>query len=222
VIFSPFDAPRPWQPKTETSPDIINQIHQLIWEDWGISAKSIAERMSISRERVVSIIHEDLDMRKFPAKWVPKCPNAEQNVKVPVVWATFRICSIGASKCFPVAIGDHGQNLVKSLWKGDKATINGVGVYQAVLFLHNSAPAPQALATKKKLAYLGFHCLDHPTYSPDLDSSDYHGFPGLKKQLKVCHFSSDARGHCSRGDLVGRTTFWLFFDWLAKVRAMGK
>jgi hypothetical protein len=37
-----------------------------------------------------------------------------------------------------------------------------------------------ALATQKKLAYLGFQCLDHPTYSPDLAPSDYHLFPGLK------------------------------------------
>ena len=30
------------------------------------------------------------------------------------------------SKWFPVAIGDHGRNLVISLWPGDKAIINGV------------------------------------------------------------------------------------------------
>jgi histone-lysine N-methyltransferase SETMAR len=47
------------------------------------------------------------------------------------------------------------------------------------------ATAHRALATQKKLAYLGFHCLDHPTYSPDLAPSGYHLFPGLKKkQLK--------------------------------------
>jgi hypothetical protein len=34
------------------------------------------------------------------------------------------------------------------------------------------------------LAYLGFQCLDHPPYSPDLALSDYHLFRGLKKQLK--------------------------------------
>jgi len=57
--------------------------------------------------------------------------------------------------------------------------------------LHN-APAHRALATQKKLAYLGFPCLAHPSYSPDLAPSDYHLFAGLKKQLKGCHFSSDA------------------------------
>jgi histone-lysine N-methyltransferase SETMAR len=57
--------------------------------------------------------------------------------------------------------------------------------------LHDNAPAHRAHATQKKLAYLGFQCLDHPPYSPDLAPSDYHLFPGLKKQLKVRYFSSD-------------------------------
>ena len=38
----------------------------------------------------------------------------------------------------------------------------------------------------------GLPCLDHAPHSPDLAPSDYHLFPGLKKQLKGCHFSSDA------------------------------
>jgi len=62
---------------------------------------------------------------------------------------------------------------------------------KGILFLHDNVPAPWTLATQKKLAYLGFQCLDHPPYSPDLAPSDYHLFTGLKKQLKV-HFSSDA------------------------------
>jgi len=65
-------------------------------------------------------------------------------------------------------------------------------VTKGVLFLHDNAPAHQALPTQKKLAYLGFQCLDHPPHSPDLAPSDYHLFPGLKN-LKGCHFSSDAK-----------------------------
>jgi len=49
-----------------------------------------------------------------------------------------------------------------------------------VFFLDDNAPAHQALATQKKLAYLGFQCLDHPPYSPDMASSDYHLFHGVK------------------------------------------
>jgi len=76
--FSTCDAPRPGRPKTVTTPGIIDQIHELILEDCRISAKSIAEQLCISRERVGSIIHEDLDMRKLSAKWVPKCLNVDQ------------------------------------------------------------------------------------------------------------------------------------------------
>jgi len=76
--FSICDAPRPGRPKTVTNPEINDQIHELILEDRRISAKSIAEQLGISRERVGSIIHEDLDMRKFSARWVPKCMNADQ------------------------------------------------------------------------------------------------------------------------------------------------
>jgi len=47
-------------------------------------------------------------------------------------------------------------------------------------FLHDNAPDHQALATQKKMAYLGFQCLDHLPYSSDLALLDYHLFPGLK------------------------------------------
>jgi len=60
--FSTCDAPRPGRPKTVTTPEIIDQIHELILKNRRISAKSIAEQLGISRERVGSIIHEDLDM----------------------------------------------------------------------------------------------------------------------------------------------------------------
>jgi len=76
--LSTCDAPRPGRPKTVTTPEIIDQIHELILEDRRISAKSVAEQLGISRERLGSIIHEDLDMWKLSAKWVPKCMNADQ------------------------------------------------------------------------------------------------------------------------------------------------
>jgi len=78
VIFPTCDAPRPERPKTVTTPEIIDQIHELILEDRRISAKSISEQLGISRERIGSIILEDLEMRKLSAKWVPKCLNADQ------------------------------------------------------------------------------------------------------------------------------------------------
>ena len=57
--FSACDAPRLGRPKTVTTPEFIDKIHELILEDRRISAESIA-------------------VRKLPAKWIPKCLNADQ------------------------------------------------------------------------------------------------------------------------------------------------
>jgi hypothetical protein len=56
-----------------TTPDIIDQIHELILEDRRISAKSVSEQLGISRERVGSIVNEELYMRYLFKKCVPKC-----------------------------------------------------------------------------------------------------------------------------------------------------
>jgi len=93
---------------------------------------------------------------------------------------------------------------------------------KVVLFSHDNAPAHRTLATQKKLAYLGFQRLDHPPYSPDLAPSDYHLFPGPKKQLKGRHFSSDAVVIAAAETWLDvQTSDFIFFEWLAKVRAMG-
>jgi len=73
--FSTCDAPRPGQPKTVTTPEIIDQIHELILEDCQILVKSI-----ISHERVGCVTHEDLDTWKLSTNLVPKCLNADQKV----------------------------------------------------------------------------------------------------------------------------------------------
>ena len=50
--FSTYDAPHPGRSKTVTTPEIIDQIHELILEDRRTSAKSMAEQLGISRERL--------------------------------------------------------------------------------------------------------------------------------------------------------------------------
>jgi len=75
-------------------------------------------------------------------------------------------------------------------------------ITKGVLFLHGNASAHRALATQKKLACLGFQCLDHPPYSPNLTPSDYHLVPGLKKQLNGRHFSSYA-------EVIAAAEIWL-------------
>jgi len=247
----------PGRLKTVTTSEITDQIHELILEDRRISAKSIAQQLGISRERVGSIIHEDLDMRKLSANWVPKCLSADQKrqqcqsseqffeffwrdtndllsqlVNMDDPWLChydpetkqlsmeWRHCGSPRLKKIPSAKirwkilasifwdqdgillmdylpkcqsinAKHYSSLLVQLKDILKEKRRGK-VTKVVLFLHDNAPAHRALATQNKPAYLGFQYLDHPPYSPSLALSDYHLFPGLKKQLKGRHFSSDA------------------------------
>ena len=76
-------------------------------------------------------------------------------------------------------------------------------------------------ATQETLAYLGFQSLDHAPYSPDLDPSDYRLFPGLKRQLKGRHFSSDAEVTAAAETwLDGQPSEFFFFSGLQKVELL--
>jgi hypothetical protein len=86
-----------------------------------------------------------------------------------------------------------------------------VKVTKGVLFSHNNAPTHQALSTQKNLGYLGFQCLDHPPYSPDLAQLDYHLFPELKKTIESSPFFVRRAGHCCRGYLAWQVTLGIFF-----------
>ena len=78
--FSTCVVPRPGRPKTVTTPEIIDQIYELILENRRTSAKIIAEQVGISHERVGSITHDNLDMQKLSVNWVPKCLNADREL----------------------------------------------------------------------------------------------------------------------------------------------
>ena len=95
-------------------------------------------------------------------------------------------------------------------------------VTKVVLFLHDNAPAHRALAAQKKLAYLGFHCVDYPPYSPDMAPSDYHLFPGLRKQLKCRHFSSDAEVIAAAETWLDGQPSELFLSGLQKLELRAK
>ena len=76
--FSTCVAPRPGRTITVTTPETADKICKIFLEERQISAQSKAEHLGITRRRVGSIVHEDLDMRKLSAKCVPKCMKADQ------------------------------------------------------------------------------------------------------------------------------------------------
>jgi len=240
--FSTHDAPRPGRPKTVTTPEIIDQIHELILGDRRILTKSMSEQLLEFFRRdpndFLSLLvtmdeawlyHYDPETKQQSMKWLhsgsprPKkflLQKSSGKVLASIFWNEEGILPIDyLPKCQTINAEYYLSLLVqfKDILKGKRCG----KITKVVLFLHENAPAHRALATQKKLAYLGFQCLVHQPYSPNLAPSEYHLFHGLKRQLKVRPISSDA-------EVIAAAETWLdgqlsdfFFEWLANVRARG-
>jgi transposase len=72
------DDPREGRPKSATTPEIIEQVHDMLLDDRRMKVLEIAETIGISKERVGYILHEELDMKTFCARWVPCLLTADQ------------------------------------------------------------------------------------------------------------------------------------------------
>ena len=87
--FSISDAPRPGRPKTVTTPEIIDQIHELLLEDRRISAKSIASNWA---SHWAGWVHHSWRFGHAEAirEVGPEMPGrGSKTSTVPVVWAIF-------------------------------------------------------------------------------------------------------------------------------------
>jgi histone-lysine N-methyltransferase SETMAR len=71
------DDPCKGYPKSATTPEIIEQVHDMILDDWQMKAHEISETIRSSKERVGYILHEELDMKKLCARWVPRLLTAD-------------------------------------------------------------------------------------------------------------------------------------------------
>lgn len=73
-----LDEERSGRPKTATTDEMVDLVHQTVMEDRRLTVKDIAEACGISSERVHKILHQDLDMRKLSARWVPRLLTIDQ------------------------------------------------------------------------------------------------------------------------------------------------
>ena len=56
------DDPRNGRPKSATTPEIIEQVHDTVLDDRRMKVLEISDTIGISKERVGYILHEELDM----------------------------------------------------------------------------------------------------------------------------------------------------------------
>ena len=126
--YSTSNARRLERAKTVSTPEIIDQIHELILEDRRISAKSLAEQLGIYVSGLGPSFMQIWTCRSSPRGGSRNAWTRIKNVNSASHLSNFWKFSAW-SKWFPLVIGDHGRNLVISLWPADKATTNGVGAY---------------------------------------------------------------------------------------------
>jgi hypothetical protein len=65
------EADQPGRQLVGSVPENVDTIHSIILAEQRISAKNIAKTVEISWECVGFIVHDVLDMKKLPEKWVP-------------------------------------------------------------------------------------------------------------------------------------------------------
>jgi len=53
-------------------PEIIDKAHDIVLTDRRIKVREFIEVTGISHGTVISILHEQLDMKKLSARWVPR------------------------------------------------------------------------------------------------------------------------------------------------------
>jgi len=70
--------PREGHPKSATTPENIEQVHVMLLDDRRMKVREIAETIGISKESVGYILHEELDMKRHCARWVPRLLIADQ------------------------------------------------------------------------------------------------------------------------------------------------
>jgi hypothetical protein len=72
------DDPCEGCPKSATTPEIIEQVHDMVLDDWRMKVHEITETIGISKEHVGYILYEELDTIKVCARLVLCLLTADQ------------------------------------------------------------------------------------------------------------------------------------------------
>jgi hypothetical protein len=73
------DDPREGCPKSATTPEIIEQVHDMVLNNRQIKVRESAETIGISKTHIGYFLHQELHMKKLRARWVPHLLTADQN-----------------------------------------------------------------------------------------------------------------------------------------------
>jgi len=90
-------------PKCATTPEIIEQVHDVLLDERWMKVRKIAETMGISKERVGYILHKELDMKSFAQSGCRPC---SQQIKNALAWKSLNNAWNVLTKIKPVLCVD--------------------------------------------------------------------------------------------------------------------
>lgn len=75
------DKPRSGRPREAVTPENIEKVKELVTNDPHITTRILEDEIGISHDRIVHILHNELDLHKVCAKWVPHKLSADHKEK---------------------------------------------------------------------------------------------------------------------------------------------
>ena len=283
VIFSTCDAPRPGRPKTVTTPEITDQIHELIlgkppgfsqinswatghltWVGWDYHSwkfrhtealREVGPEMSErgSKTSAVPAIWENFGAIQIIScrdRWPwtkPGCITmirrqsnnqwsggiaahpTPKNSECKNRWISSRLNFLGSRRHSPHCLSSKRPNYEHRLLRISAGAIEGHfegkrprEVHQGGLVLTRQCAGSPGTCNPEETGLPGLPVSWSPTPFSGSGPVGLPPVPWTEKTIERSPFFVQRGGHCCRGDLVGRTIFWIFFfEWLAKVRATG-
>ncbi|CAC5400441.1 unnamed protein product [Mytilus coruscus] len=166
------DDEREGRPSFRESDAIKDEVLNVIKSDRRLTVREVADKCDISKTTAHHILANDLNMNRVCARWVPRLLTAEHLTK-----------RMELSNQFIKKV--LRRDLVQALRK--KRPYLAANIEQMILHQDN-APAHTSLKTHLEIDLLGFECLKHPPYSPDLAPMDFAVFPHIKSFLRGQRF----------------------------------
>jgi len=175
------------------------------------------------------LYHYELETKQHSMEWQHSgSPHPKKIPSAKICWKSSRLNFLRSRQQPPHWLSSKGPNyqcrvllISAGATEGHferKTTRKG---HQGGLVLARQCPSSPGTCNPEETGLPGLPMSCSPTLFSGSGPARQPPVPRTEKTIEMSPFFNRRGGHCCRRDLVGRTTFWIFFEWLAKVGAMG-
>ncbi|KAG5320064.1 SETMR methyltransferase, partial [Acromyrmex heyeri] len=189
---STCDSSRSGRSIEASTPEIIDKIHGIVLTDRRVKVREFVEATGISHGTVISILHEQLGMKKLSARWVPRLFTVDhKRDRVTISKQCLKMFQRNPDEfCRFITVDEIWIHYFTSMSPSELGTFQQHFkekkrphlAKKKVLFHQDNARIHMCPAPMAKFNEFRYELL--PAYSPDLAPCDYFLFPNLKKWRK--------------------------------------